>query len=382
MHNILTMNRRTFLRGAGAMIALPFLESIQTSRRAENHPTRVCFLYVPNGMYMPDWKPRRVGTLLPAHLPATLKPLTDLRSYVTVVSGLDNKVSEKTGRPEGFGQHARSIGAYLSAVYPDRSLRAGTTIDVILSQRLSARARVPLLNLGTEYAEDEKDVGYSEVFNYSLSWKDAGTPIQPIISPRMVFERLCGDSKGPGVNDEDIERLRKQRGSVLDAVLESSSQLLRQVSRNDGQVITEYLDNLREIEQELSGQRFADATETCAASREMATEPESFEDRLRIMFDLLHMALRANLTNVATLMLGAERSERDFGFLTSRVGFNMSGGHHSISHHSQVYPDQYLSLGATGALPEQVARHRRRRRQSAGPHACRLRSIHGGRQQP
>jgi hypothetical protein len=327
MSQIVTINRRTFLKGAGALIALPFFESL--GRGAVASPaeqlTRFCFLYVPNGMSMENWKPRRIGPLAPHPLPPLLSPLAAHLEYITVASGLDNRVCEKTGRPEALGQHARGIGALLSAVYPHRELRSGETLDVVLAKNLRGGTRIPLLNLGTEYAEDQHDDRYSEVFNYSLSWKDEHTPIQPIISPRFVFELLCGD---PGAADRRHDKTESRR-SVLDSVLESGKSLGGLLNSEDRRGLEDYFENIRTVEQGIGS---AEVPEACAAEAPV-DDDGSYDERLKVMFDLLHLALRSKSTQVATLLLGAERSERDFGFLTSRAGFDMSGGYHSTSHH-------------------------------------------------
>ena len=327
MSHIVTINRRTFLKGSGALIALPFFESL--GRGAVASPaeelTRFCFLYVPNGMSMENWKPRRIGPLAPHPLPPLLSPLAAHLEYITVASGLDNRVCEKTGRPEALGQHARGIGALLSAVYPTRELRSGESIDVVLAKNLRGGTRIPLLNLGTEYAEDQHDDRYSEVYNYSLSWKNEHTPIQPIISPRYVFELLCGE---PGAADRRPDRTESRR-SVLDAVLESGKSLRAMLNPEDRRGLEDYLENVRTVEQGIGS---AEVPEACAAEAPVE-DANSYDERLRLMFDLLHLALRSKSTQVATLLLGAERSERDFGFLTSQAGFDMSGGYHSTSHH-------------------------------------------------
>ena len=331
--HLVKMNRRLFLKGAGTLIALPCFASLGRGESLDRTTlTRFCFLYVPNGMSMEHWRPRQVGPLGTGRLPPTLLPLANHLEYITVASGLDNRASERAGRPETLGEHARSIGAFLSAVYPAQNLRAAETIDVTLARSLRGGVRIPLLNLATEYAEDQHDVGFSEVFNYSLSWKDDRTPIQPIESPRYAFELLCGAAKTPGEIQASIEDRRYSKKSVLDAILEASKTLQGKLNPGDRRGLDEYLQSIRTVEQGISAAA-ADTPTACGDHAARFDEPRSYEEHLTIMLDLLYLALRSNSSQVATLLFGAEKTERDFGFLTDRVGFDMSGGHHSTSHH-------------------------------------------------
>lgn len=335
MSYVVTTNRRTFLKGSGALIALPFLESLRMEAAGRSAPTRLCFLYVPNGMSMENWRPQQAGPLTKNGLPPILRPLADHLDYITVVSGLDNSASERGGRAENSGQHARSIGAFLSGAYPTSDLRAGETIDVVLARNLRGGAGIPLLNLATEYAEDEHDVGYSPVFNYSLSWKNDRTPIKPIESPHHAFELLCGNARTPAEVERGSQERIQRKKSVLDGVLEASKTLQGQLSAEDRAGLDEYLESVRTVELELNSAALTGSNQACteeaAPAQQGSTVP--FEERLKTMLGLLHLALRTNSTQVATLMFGAERSQRDFGFLSSRSGTDMSGGHHSISHH-------------------------------------------------
>jgi hypothetical protein len=332
MPHAVTINRRMFLKGAGALIALPFLESMSKGAVASRSPTRFCFLYVPNGMSMEDWRPHQHGPLVKNHLPAILRPLAEHLDNITIVSGLDNTASEQGGRPENTGQHARSIGAFLSGAYPTKNIRAGETIDVVLARNLTG-ARIPLLNLATEYAEDEHDLDYSPVFNYSLSWKNDRTPIQPIESPDYAFQLLCGDARTPAEIEAGLRQRRQRKKSILDAVLESSKALQSALNPGDRANLDEHLESIRSIERELDSAAAGVPAVACKEEAALQDATLSFEERLRMMLDLLHLALKTNSTRVATLMFGAERSERDFGFLSSGSGLDMSGGHHSISHH-------------------------------------------------
>ena len=333
MANLGQMNRRAFLRGAGTLLALPLFESLASGEAALETPlTRFCFLYVPNGMSIENWRPAQLGSLSPTRLPPTLRPLSDHLEYITVASGLDNKAAEKTGRPESTGQHARSIGSFLSAVYPTSDMRAGETIDVILSKTIGNHSRVPLLNLATEYAEDQHDLGYSEIFNYSLSWKSPDTPIQPVESPAHAFELLCGNTRASSEDDQRARDRQAAGKSVLDAVMKSAGTLRSKLNSNDKRSLEEYLESVRSIERSIAQNASVD-TKACGSNSDLHREPRSYDDRMKIMLDLLYLALQSGSTQVATLLMGAERSERDFGFLSDTAGFDMSGGHHSTSHH-------------------------------------------------
>jgi hypothetical protein len=284
-------------------------------------------------MSMENWRPANLGPLLPTRLPPTLQPLADHLEYITVASGLDNRASEKAGRPEAFGEHARSIGAFLSGVYPTPDLRAGETIDVVLAKAIGSDSKIPLLNLATEYAQDQHDHRYSEVFNYSLSWKSADTPIQPIESPVHAFEKLCGSARSSMEGLQSAHERRAAGKSVLDAVLENSRTVQRKLNATDKRSFDAYLESVRAIERSLEQSPIASGQKACSENEELDREPRSYDERMKIMLDLVYLALQSGSTRVVTLLMGAERSEIDFGFLSEKAGFDMSGGHHSISHH-------------------------------------------------
>ena len=328
------MNRRAFLRGAGTLLALPLFESLGTCETVFVTPlTRFCFLYVPNGMSMENWRPSNLGPLSPVRLPPTLRPLADHLEYLTVAGGLDNRASEKAGRPEAFGEHARSIGAFLSGAYPTPDLRAGETIDVVLAKTIGSDSKIPLLNLATEYAQDQHDLKYSEVFNYSLSWKSVDTPISPIESPAHAFELLCGSARSSTEGARTAHERRAAAKSVLDPVLENTRTVQQRLNANDKRSLDAYLESVRAIERSLEQSPAASGQKACGVNSELAREPRSYDERMKMMLDIMFLALQSGSTRVATLLMGAERSEIDFGFLSEKAGFDMSGGHHSISHH-------------------------------------------------
>src|SRR5215470_9526895 len=218
MSRILKINRRLFLEGAGVMIALPLLESFGRARAPYALPTRFCFIYTPNGMEPSTWMPQTVGPLAVGNMPELLTLLKDHRDYITVASGLHNLAADEHGKPEEYGQHARSVAAYLSAVYPSQPTKdtqhAGESIDTLLSRKLPG-GRVPLLNLATELAERYHDKNWSEVWNYSMSWQDENRRVKPIIRPEEAFRKLCGDSRGTREGEPNVANSRPQDRSVL-----------------------------------------------------------------------------------------------------------------------------------------------------------------------
>ena len=336
MSDLVNTSRRFFLRGAGALLALPYLESLAFGRNvSEPPPTRFCFLYVPNGMSMDGWRPPGVGPLAGSSLPPILRPLANHLDYCCVATGLDNKIAD-TQKGDPAGQHARSAAGFLSAVHPTQphkdDFRAGTTIDVVLAGHMQQHSRVPLLNLGTEYSEKTREENYSEVFNYSLSWKDGRTPIQPIISPRYAFELLCGNAKTPDEMEARFEERQYYKKSILDGVIDASASLRGRLNPSDQQSLDDYLESIRAVEQGIN-RSAAEQPAACVSDPLYLDDQQSYETHLTSMLDLLVLAFRARITAVATFMFGSELTYRDYGFLGSRVGFDMAGTYHSISHH-------------------------------------------------
>ena len=243
--------RRTFLRGAGATLALPFLDAMRPAfARAASvaPPVRLSFAYVPNGIIMPDWKPAAEGSAYA--FTRILKPLEPLREDVLVLSGLAHNNANELG--DGPGDHARAAACFLTGVHPKKTagadIRNGVSTDQIVAQALAAETRLPSLELGCEESRTvgNCDSGYSCAYTNSISWRSETTPMPPETNPRLAFERLFGDAD----NADPAARARRasERTSILDVVAARSRELMGQLGPADRRKLDEYQYAVREIE--------------------------------------------------------------------------------------------------------------------------------------
>ena len=329
------VNRRTFLKGLGAAVSLPMLESMIPARAiaaaaAAQPPVRMAFMFVPNGVHMEEWKPVATG----AHhdLPRILKPLTPVKRDLCVLSGLTQDKGRANG--DGAGDHARSAGVFLTGVQPLKSegseIRAGVSVDQFAAQRIGHETRFASLELGTERGRQSGkcDSGYSCAYSNNVSWRDGTTPMAKETNPRLVFERLFGN--GPkGERNESLARRQRYQKSILDFVLEDARSLTRKVSGNDRQKLDEYLVAVREIEQRIQRAEGKSVSKSSVLAGLGKPEgvPDSYQEHIRLMGDMMILAFQTDVTRVSTFMLanaGSNRSYRPIG---------VNEGHHSLSHH-------------------------------------------------
>jgi len=321
--------RRTFLRGAGATLALPFLDAMRPAfARAASvaPPVRLSFAYVPNGIIMPDWKPAAEGSAYA--FTRILKPLEPLREDVLVLSGLAHNNANELG--DGPGDHARAAACFLTGVHPKKTagadIRNGVSTDQIVAQALAAETRLPSLELGCEESRTvgNCDSGYSCAYTNSISWRSETTPMPPETNPRLAFERLFGDAD----NADPAARAQRarERTSILDVVAARSRELMGQLGPGDRRKLDEYQYAVREIERQI--QRAETDTRQVAPPIERPSGiPETFAEYLKLMYELQVIAFQADLTRVATLMVGRE------GSLQSYPEIGVPDPHHPLTHH-------------------------------------------------
>ena len=327
------LSRRTFLRGLGVSIALPWLEVMGpvTSWAAaptsgltqQTAPNRMAFLYVPNGKNMEDWTPKAVGAAY--ELPDILKPLEKVKDKTLVLSGLTADKARANG--DGGGDHARAMAAFLTGAQPRKTdgadIHAGISVDQAAALRIGNRTRLPSLELGIDQGRraGNCDSGYSCVYSSSLSWRSATQPLPNEIHPKLAFERLF--SSVP--DTERVER-DQQRKSILDFVQQDSKALMRQVSGNDVRKLDEYFSAIRDIELRI------DSAEKHSPVRSPdytvpGEIPTDYQEHLRLMMDLIVLAFQADVTRITTFVLANEGSNKPYPFI------NVSEGHHDLSHH-------------------------------------------------
>jgi hypothetical protein len=323
------LSRRLFLRGTGAAIGLPLLDAMTPAlgwaRDAAPAPaTRLCFVYVPNGMVMEDWTPREQGRNF--RFTPILKPLERFRDHTLVLSHLACHNANPLG--SGPGDHARASAAFLTGAHPRESgsdIFAGISADQVAAQALVGQTRFPSLELGLE---DTRMVGlcdgkYSCAYTSSISWRSPTTPLPPLTNPRHVFERLFGNIN-PNVDRATAERRARYRRSILDGAVEETRRLHATVGPADRRRLDEYLESIREVERGL--ERFQSGPARGDLERPSGT-PADYAEHSRLMYRLQALAFEADLTRVITMMVGRESSIRAY----DQIGIPES--HHQLSHH-------------------------------------------------
>jgi Protein of unknown function (DUF1552) len=323
------LSRRTLLRGLGVSISLPFLESMvpaQTALRktAANPKTRLTCIYVPHGAIMGKWTPATEGTGF--EFTEILKPLEPFRDYLNVVSDLAAPLAGGVDSDAG-ADHQRSAAVFLSGAHPEKGIEAhvGKTVDQVAAEKIGQDTPLPSLELSIEDVSLSCGAGLACAYMNTLAWKTATTPLPMENNPQVVFERLFGD----GRNNIERNSRREQSSSVLDSVKDEVAALNKKLPAADRTRLTEYLDDVREIERRIQKAGTAVPTDVTVPDSPVGI-PDSFSDHLKLMFDLQVLAYKAEITRVSTLMYARD---------TSTVVYPDSGvrsGFHSTSHHSDV----------------------------------------------
>ena len=326
----LSLPRRTFLRGAGAAVALPLLDAMvpalsAVTRTAASPVRRLGFVYIPNGAVMQQWTPAQVGSGF--ELSPILQPLAPYRDQLTVVSGLAHGQAEPLG--DGNGEHSRASSTWLNGVHPKQTegadVRAGITADQLAARHLGRDTPLPSLELAIDLdgLVGNCENGYSCVYLNTVAWRSPTTPLPMENNPRVVFERLFGDG---GTTEQRVAEMRRDR-SILDSVTDDLATLEHRIGAGDRSRLDQYLDAIRALERriQLAEVQSADA-ELPALARPVGI-PETFEGHVKLMFDLISLAYQADLTRVFTFMLGRELGGRTYPHL------GVPDPHHGLSHH-------------------------------------------------
>jgi hypothetical protein len=321
------LSRRTFLRGAGAAVALPLLDAMIPALTAQTQTPaapqrlrRLGYVYIPMGCDHTRWTPPAGDRL--DELSSTLAPLAPVRQHVTVLGNLELRNAYP-------GTHATSNSAFLSAARARLTESAdyflGTTADQIAARQLGRGTQLPSLELAMDLltVAGQCDNGYACVYQNNLSWSSPTTPLPSEAHPRIVFERLFGDG---GTTAERRAALRS-RASLLDSVMEEFAQLNNQLGAADRARLAGYLDTIREVERRIQ------RAETTARDNRLpdldrpAGVPASYADHARLMFDLQVLAFQGDVTRVITFQLARETSNRTY----PEIG--VSDAHHPLTHH-------------------------------------------------
>jgi len=352
------LSRRTVLRGLGAAVALPFLDAMYPAfaapliKKAAGSPTRMAFLYVPNGIVMEYWTPGGVvsassvagggfgpgGGVAPVvpvgstplgDLPRISGALTPYKNDLLMLTGLTSNGGRALG--DGPGDHGRAGAAYLTGVHPKKTfgkdIHTGISMDQIAARQLEGKTRFGSLELGCEEGIQggNCDNGYSCAYSNSISWRTETTPNPPEMRPRAVFERMFG-----AVNEEKDParraRLESYNKSILDLVLGDAQSLRNTLGGSDRRKLDEYLTSIRDIEKRIQNVEQTNMVKVPVAAPS-ASVPTDFAEHSHLIFDLLTLAFQTDQTRVATLLLGIEQSPRNY----PEIG--ITEGHHGLTHH-------------------------------------------------
>jgi Protein of unknown function (DUF1552) len=333
MSKPITLSRRTLLRGIGTTLALPWLDAMGpltgwadgATPVAQAAPNRMAFLYVPNGINMADWKPSAEGPLS-ADLPSILQPLAAHRGDFSILTGLTADKARANG--DGGGDHARALSAFLTGTQPRKTdgadIRAGISVDQVAAARLGDRTRLASLEIGSEAGSmaGNCDSGYSCVYSSTMAWRSATQPLPKEVNPKLVFERLFGS----GSREERMRR-DARRTSVLDLVKNDFADLNGNLGRGDQRKLDEYFSAVRDLELRIERAAHLPEPVVPAGAAAPVGVPESYEEHLRLMADLMVLAFQTDSTRVCTFVLANEGSGKPYPFI------GVSEGHHDLSHH-------------------------------------------------
>jgi hypothetical protein len=324
-----SLSRRTILRGVGASLALPLLDSMVPAFAGPLHaatqgPTRLGAFYAPNGTSMPYWLPKTYGATF--DLSPILTPLAPFRDQLFVLSHLSNDVAVG----DGVGGHARSCAPWLTATHIKKTegadIHAGISMDQVAAKYLGKDTQLTSLELSLDSDESlgACDSGYSCVYTNTLAWRDERSPLPSECDPRAVFERLFGAADSTDTAAR-LARLTQEK-SILDVALASVTGLKRTLGPQDQLRVDQYLDAVREAERRIQTAEAQSKRELPVLERPGAA-PESYEPHCRLLFDLLALAYQTDMTRVSTFMMSKEQTGRSY----PEIG--VPDGHHAVSHH-------------------------------------------------
>src|SRR5690349_14964833 len=327
------ISRRTVLRGAGAALALPFLESMvpaatALAQTAAVPKQRFVGLFVCHGMAPGYWVPNKEGAGF--EFPFCFKPLEPFRDYTTVLSGLHSRSAEPP--PGVTGADHWVAAAFLCANKPKKTagadVYAGTTIDQIIAQKIGQETLMPSMQLAVEDPGANSSncgEGYSCVYTNTISWSSPTQPLPMELNPQVVFERMFGD----GSTVEQRAKRRKRDGSILDSLTGSLNRLRNEAGATDRARLDDYTDNVREIERRLKIAMEASTVAPTDMSVPVGV-PQTFDEHIKLQFDLLALAFKADITRVGTLLFA-----RDLTGRTYPESEAPTSGFHGVSHHGE-----------------------------------------------
>jgi len=325
--------RRSFLRGAGVALALPFLDSMvpaQTALRktAANPKTRFTGIFVPHGMAPGYWIPKTEGKGF--EFPMIMKPLEPFRDQTVILSGLWTKSAEPP--PGTTGADHWVAAAFMCANKPRKTTGSdiydGTTIDQMIAQKNGQETLLPSLQLALEDQGANSSncgEGYSCAYTNSISWSSPTQPLPMELDPQVAFERLFG----AGGSTEERAARREQDRSILDSVSHSLTRFKKDLGAGDRARLDEYETDIREIERRLDLAKKSSGQANTDGFVAPAGVPESFDEHVKLHFDLQALAFRGDITRVSTVLYARDLTARSYPESGVSVGF------HGASHHAE-----------------------------------------------
>jgi hypothetical protein len=338
------LSRRSLLRGLGTAVALPLLESMvpaQTPLRktaATPNARLACIEMVHgaagstvDGSNKHYWSPEKEGANF--ELTQTLSPLEPYRDYLTIISDTDLNPATAFSAAEEGADHFRSSAVFLSASHPKMTegsdIAAGISIDQIYARKFGQDTPLPSIQLCIENvdATGACAYGYACVYADTISWSSPNTPLPMTIDPRMAFERLFGDG---GTAEERLSRRQMDR-SILDGILQDVTRLQKNLGPQDRRRLGDYLENVREIERRIQRiEKYNASGETRTLPEAPLGVPDSYEEHVRLMFDMQVLGFMTDVTRVSTFKMSRDVSQRVFPESGVKLPF------HSASHHGEV----------------------------------------------
>ena len=342
------LDRRTVLRGMGATIALPFFDAMMPARAAaQTKKIRLVAMEMVHGsagstafgLSKNLWAPSATGSAFDLS-PTSMAPLEPWRDYITIVSNTDVRMAEAFSPPEIGGDHFRSASVFLTQSHPKQTqgsdLKVGTSLDQLFAQKFGQETPMPSMQLCVENVDQAGGCfyGYSCAYTDSISWKNEEEPLPMIRDPRAVFDQLFGIGATP---EARAARRRRDR-SILDWVQQSSSQLKAQLGAADQIRLADYLEDVREIERRIQK---VEAQNTSGEARAVPGAPigvpDSYDEHVKLMFDMQVVAFASDVTRVVAFKLSRDVSNRVYPETGVNTGF------HIASHHGER-EDRILDL--------------------------------------
>ena len=341
-----TLARRSFLRGMSATIALPYLDAMEPAGRffakagaaaGSGHQRLVCIESVHGaagsntwGASKFLWAPEGVGKQFSLNPEGALIPLDKWRDHLTIVSNTDVRMAEAFDAPEIGGDHFRSSAVFLTQSHPKQTqgsdLFVGTSFDQIVARKIGQDTPLPSMQLCIENLDQAGGCFYNYACAYTdtISWASPTEPLPMIRNPRAAFDMLFG----AGANNADRSARRKDNGSILDWVVGEINSLKRELGASDRRRVDQYLDNVRELERRIEK---VEAKNTSGEERQIpeapAGVPDSFEEHMRLMFDIQVLAFQSDMTRVFSFKTGRDASSRVFVESGTNKGFHPSSHH-------------------------------------------------------